>query len=836
MKKSIFFDRISPKKLSKSCVMGCTFLSLFVFLFAQTYAQGWQSRFQAISGNPTVPDNVYAIKVEAWGGGGAGGYAKSFKIWTIVYGQNPSSGGGGGAFASEIFTVTPGSTYTVTVGNGGTNTGTPINGGNSSVVYGGVTKVLAVGGNTAISRSAYNDSKVAGQGGQASACIGSVKYSGGNGSECEPTASGAFCKSGAGGAAAKTDNVGNNASAQTGGAGFTFNSIGDFGKGGNGKSSILGEVYAGSNYGGGGGGSISAGLSNSSYSGGAGAPGVVYISYYMFTPGAISGEQTICQCTTPDAITNTAAQGTNPVYQWYVSIDGAEAVAIDGATSQNYTPSATYTATPGIYLFTRKAKDDIVSNYVDCEGSYTLTVTKALEQTGVWPNDSIISPSDVLDANLLKSNDDIKALYTSCVTVTSADVTSTDACGPMITRTFTIQDACGNSLTKTQKLRQGENNAPSFTCPADRVVTRIVPNANYNIDPSVTGRPTNLSDDATPVANLVVEYTDAVVGTETPNAVTVINRTWTVTDNCGNTAIATQEIRIMPAMLPSNTTLICPADIDADFYYGACDTALNLGTATYQTETEGLTFTITNNATITRYSVGTYTVTWTITDQYGFSLSCDQNITVNYPECTTATDFEGNTYSAVRIGCECWLATNLKSTKYSDGTDVAKVFDYREDETNAEQYGKLYTWYSANRVTEDDNAAVPTTATAPDGHTYVQGICPSGWALPTVANYQHLIAFAGNADRLKDSDVHYWLPEANGVEPNIGFDVRGAGYYDASIDRYFNLLGQTYLWTSDVITNVWGGVCCSITHSCPTGLIQEEVKSRGQSVRCIRVF
>jgi hypothetical protein len=64
------------------------------------------------NGTFVVPTNVTKIKVEMWGGGGGGG-----KGSTLYNG----GGGGAGGYAFNVFTVTPGASYPVTVGTGGTN-------------------------------------------------------------------------------------------------------------------------------------------------------------------------------------------------------------------------------------------------------------------------------------------------------------------------------------------------------------------------------------------------------------------------------------------------------------------------------------------------------------------------------------------------------------------------------------------------------------------------------------------------------------------------------------------------------------------------------------------
>ena len=64
------------------------------------------------SGNFDVPAGVTSITVEAWGGGGGGGGRANS-------GAGGAGGGGGGAYARGTIPVTPGQSYSVTVGAGG---------------------------------------------------------------------------------------------------------------------------------------------------------------------------------------------------------------------------------------------------------------------------------------------------------------------------------------------------------------------------------------------------------------------------------------------------------------------------------------------------------------------------------------------------------------------------------------------------------------------------------------------------------------------------------------------------------------------------------------------
>jgi len=70
----------------------------------------------------------------------------------------------------------------------------------------------------------------------------------------------------------------------------------------------------------------------------------------------------------------------------------------------------------------------------------------------------------------------------------------------------------------------------------------------------------------------------------------------------------------------------------------------------------------------------------------------------------TVTDKDGNVYTTVTIGTQEWMAENLKTTKYKDGTDIPLVKDasewivlstpaycwYNNDTAYKNTYGALY--------------------------------------------------------------------------------------------------------------------------------------------------
>lgn len=80
----------------------------------QSFARGLQA-FTA-SGTFTVPAGVTKVGVQIWGAGGSGGTGSNAGA--------TASGGGAGGYSDGVFSVTPGSGYSVTVGTGGAANGT----------------------------------------------------------------------------------------------------------------------------------------------------------------------------------------------------------------------------------------------------------------------------------------------------------------------------------------------------------------------------------------------------------------------------------------------------------------------------------------------------------------------------------------------------------------------------------------------------------------------------------------------------------------------------------------------------------------------------------------
>ena len=212
------------------------------------------------------------------------------------------------------------------------------------------------------------------------------------------------------------------------------------------------------------------------------------------------------------------------------------------------------------------------------------------------------------------------------------------------------------------------------------------------------------------------------------------------------------------------------------------------------------------------------------------------------------TDIDGNQYGTVLIGEQCWMAENLKTTRYSDGADIplGETFSatdaYRYYPSNyvgnVATYGYLYNWPAAMHGESDSD-------TNPSG---VQGICPNGWHLPSNAEWIQLRDYLETHNYNCGSDTTYiakslasktgWDSSttscAVGKNPSSnnssGFNARPAGFIVGV--TYANFGKAASFWgtslTSEGIAIMW---TLSYNYSdFGSGYLSN---SRGNSVRCL---
>lgn len=226
----------------------------------------------------TDPAGVTTVQVNGYAGGGGTGTTTSNPVGIS------GGGGGGGAYSGlNAFSVTPGNTYTVIVGQGGTGGDINVNVPGGDSMFSASSTLLAKGGLSALISTGAT-------GGSAASGVGDVKHSGGTGGSGSGVGT-TQCGGGGGGGAGTTADGGTGAAGTTcspTSAGGTGGSVGG-GVGGIGSApSTIGNV--GNTFGGGGGGP---GGGTPGFTSAKGARGEVDITYTAASVSTQSHSQTL---------------------------------------------------------------------------------------------------------------------------------------------------------------------------------------------------------------------------------------------------------------------------------------------------------------------------------------------------------------------------------------------------------------------------------------------------------------------------------------------------------------------------------------------------------------
>ncbi len=185
----------------------------------------------------------------------------------------------------------------------------------------------------------------------------------------------------------------------------------------------------------------------------------------------------------------------------------------------------------------------------------------------------------------------------------------------VITRTWTAEDAAGNVASASQIIRVEDKTSPSITVPTDKTVACGDPT-----DPSATGI-AKATDNCE--GHVTITFSD-VTNNGTCPEVSIIERTWTATDACGNSMSAEQTIRIVDFLAPMIT---CPPDLTIES--GESTDPTNTGVAT-ATDLCDPTVDITHSDEFVQAcgASGIITRTWTATDNCDNFSSCIQTIEI----------------------------------------------------------------------------------------------------------------------------------------------------------------------------------------------------------------
>ncbi|MFT7308731.1 MAG: hypothetical protein ACI964_001314 [Spirosomataceae bacterium] len=201
-------------------------------------------------------------------------------------------------------------------------------------------------------------------------------------------------------------------------------------------------------------------------------------------------------------------------------------------------------------------------------------------------------------------------------------------------------------------------------------------------------------------------------------------------------------------------------------------------------------------------------------------------------------DIDNNRYDIITIGTQTWMAENLKTTRYNDGTVILLVTDgtawetagrntfpgycwYNapNESTNLIAYGALYNWYAINPLTNGN-----------------KNVCPVGWRVPTDGEWTTLTTFLGGiavaGGKMKEAGLAYWETPNGRATNESGFSGLPGGGRNG-YGTFLSIGGNGYWWSSTGVdtASAWFR---SLGNNNGSVYRSGSSKGSGFSVRCLR--
>lgn len=204
---------------------------------------------------------------------------------------------------------------------------------------------------------------------------------------------------------------------------------------------------------------------------------------------------------------------------------------------------------------------------------------------------------------------------------------------------------------------------------------------------------------------------------------------------------------------------------------------------------------------------------------------------------------DGQVYRTVKIGNQVWMAENLN---YADSITtpslLGKSWCFDNDSSKCAVAGRLYTWAAAIdsvKLYDGGNGVDCGYGRKCSLPTKVQGICPSGWHLPSEDEWSVLLRAEGGqltaGYALKSTSG--WKNRTEGVSGNgsdvFGFSALPVGFRDVYESSFFSE-GSWASFLSSTEYDIGNIYKMSLSYMYGKAELYQNNKHNASSVRCIK--
>ncbi|NTW32919.1 MAG: hypothetical protein HGB12_09875 [Bacteroidetes bacterium] len=215
----------------------------------------------------------------------------------------------------------------------------------------------------------------------------------------------------------------------------------------------------------------------------------------------------------------------------------------------------------------------------------------------------------------------------------------------------------------------------------------------------------------------------------------------------------------------------------------------------------------------------------------------------------TVTDIDGNVYNTVSIGTQCWMKENLKTgtlipiSTHQTNNGILEKYCYDNDIAHCDSSGAIYQWAEAVQYINGASNSTLYTVT-PTGN--VQGICPTGWHIPKVAEWNTLTTFLGGESvaggKMKVTAIcgtkPCWKTPNTDASNSSCFSAFSSGEsYNESTYGFGNNSYYLYYWTPDetfAIGGLSGARAYRLDYNQAWCILNSKYKTSGLSIRCLK--
>lgn len=210
-------------------------------------------------------------------------------------------------------------------------------------------------------------------------------------------------------------------------------------------------------------------------------------------------------------------------------------------------------------------------------------------------------------------------------------------------------------------------------------------------------------------------------------------------------------------------------------------------------------------------------------------VNCDMEVD---PGETSVKDVEGNSYKILKFGAYFWMAQNLRTTKYNDGTEIPYINN--SDAWQTLTSGAFCTYNHAELSVSNNHFFYNHFAVE------TEKLCPKGWSVPSLRQWYDLADALGGATTAGRAlkSIAGWDLNTNGTSGNgtnasqMNISPQGAM---ETVPKFYGK--NAYFWTAtphETTLGMYHAVYLAYNSDALKNWGFGAKKIRGYSIRCIK--